>query len=947
MELSAAPSPHEVQQPLVERLLARIRSSSAQVIKIVAPAGFGKTTLTQALRAEYEVAAVCDCAGLRDVTAFVVGVVEALACERPGRFDSIASIKKKFQQISDEFGRRNALGAQWEVAGPASLFIFENVEEVLGHAEIASLLTRLMGTAPPSRRVVVCSRVPLPARAGRYLPPHRLLGLGMEDLALTEAEAKSLLAAYQVPEQSIKPIVDTARGWPVVLHLMARLAGEGELERVLANSADIAFTDLFAYFLEEIIRPMDAVEKRALTACAAVPDLAEHELTALLEMPPQESLAYVRHAPLVYRHGGTFSTHPLLRNLLMQDPAAHALQLRVAQNAHREGRLARAAAIYLHAGDVAAAAGLLSQLSLQELHSGSAARELITMPPEMLRRYPKLLAANGFKVLTLADLALAEEIFEALSEDEEPETVAIVANAFAQAQIDCKRYYEIARIIDDPRVRRIRALPRYQDLFVHLEARLVAMNGGFMSAVPLLEHAYTVAVRDRNQIPATSMANALSLSYRWLGDRAQSLRWMHVAVSQSQELAPLPLAEILSCALWNAWFWNDEEAFAGFLQGLRAGAAAGEDAMFAKLLRAMEPEHALTELPLYNNAADWRALLIAYCASNDEACRARLLAAIDRNDAECPEGVGHAVTALIHSAIDASGREECFARAQASIDPRELPALYEAIDLRRRGLPTFLDPFLGRFTGSQSRRGAIATAPVRVEILNETIVVEGEPIRLTSREAALIAFLSARRLGASREEIQDALWPDLDERAARDALYSLIYRLRKRTKNREVVANIGNGYRFAEGVSVDLLEVDMLAQRVVRDPGVSSGEIREAHDRLSKRSYPHLLGFEWFSQLDFRIRENAHALARRLVDEAFAAHKPDEVILLANQLLEYDSCDEFAYMAIMRAQLDKGDRNEATHVFRAYQSNMIKQLASAPSEEIVSFAREAGLAISA
>ncbi|HZZ66403.1 MAG TPA: BTAD domain-containing putative transcriptional regulator [Candidatus Baltobacteraceae bacterium] len=947
MGLSVASSPREVQAPLVERLLVRIRASLAQVIKVVAPAGFGKTTLTQALRQDYDATAVCDCAGVQDATAFVVAVVEALAHERPGRYESTASVKQKFEQISDEFGRHSALAAQWEIAGAQSLFIFENVEEVLGQAEIASLFTRLIGTAPACRRVVVCSRAPLPARAGRYLPPHRMLSLGPEDLALTETEAKTLLASYDVPERYVEPILETARGWPVVLHLMARLAGEGALERVLANSTDIAFDDLFAYFLEEIIRPMGAVEKRALAACAAVPDIDEQELSGALEMPLQESLALLRHAPLVYRQDNSFSAHPLLRNLLMQDPVAKELQMRVAHNAYAQRRFARAARIYVHAGDIAAAAGALSQLSLRELHSGAVARELIAMPPEMLRRYPRLMAAYGFKVLGLSDLMLAEEIFDALTAEEAPETVAIVANAFAQAQIDCKRYYEIARIIDDPRVARIRAMAEYRDLFVHLQARLVAMNGSFTTAVPLLEHAYNVAVRAGNQIPAISMANALALTYRWLGDRAQSLRWMHVAVTQSHHLAPLPLAETLSCALWNAWFWKDDEAFAVYLEQLRVGAAAGEDAMFSKLLRAMEPQHTLSELPLYNNAADWRALLIAYCACDDQARRRELLDAIDCNDAECPEGVGHAVTALIHSVVEPSRAQEWLARAYDTIDERELGPLHEAIGLRRSGLPTFLDAFLERFARKGTQRAAVTAAAVRVEILTETILIHDQSVRLTSREAALIAFLSVRRLGASREEIQDALWPDLDDRAARDSLYSLIYRLRKRTKNYEVIANIGNGYRFAEGVCVDLWEVDMLAQRVARDPRVAAQEVRAAHDCLAKRSYPHLLAFDWFTQLDFRIRENAHTLARRLVDDAFAAGNSDDAILLANQLLQYDSCDEFAYTALMRAQLDKGDRNEAARIFRLYESNIVKQLAAVPSEDIVRFARQAGLAIPA
>ncbi len=45
--------------------------------------------------------------------------------------------------------------------------------------------------------------------------------------------------------------------------------------------------------------------------------------------------------------------------------------------------------------------------------------------------------------------------------------------------------------------------------------------------------------------------------------------------------------------------------------------------------------------------------------------------------------------------------------------------------------------------------------------------------------------------------LQDELWPDVNEEAARDALYSLLYRLRKRIKTFELVEYLGSAYRFA------------------------------------------------------------------------------------------------------------------------------------------------------
>ncbi len=150
-----------------------------------------------------------------------------------------------------------------------------------------------------------------------------------------------------------------------------------------------------------------------------------------------------------------------------------------------------------------------------------------------------------------------------------------------------------------------------------------------------------------------------------------------------------------------------------------------------------------------------------------------------------------------------------------------------------------------------------------MQILTEHITIEDEPIRITPRNAAFLAFLSRYRRGVSREEIQDALWPDLDERAARDALYNCLYRLRKRTKTFELVENLGNAYRFAPHVAVDIWDYELLAQRVLRDPATPAAEIHEAFSKIAKRSYPHLLGYDWFSAIDFQIRECLRILSRQ------------------------------------------------------------------------------------
>ncbi len=136
----------------------------------------------------------------------------------------------------------------------------------------------------------------------------------------------------------------------------------------------------------------------------------------------------------------------------------------------------------------------------------------------------------------------------------------------------------------------------------------------------------------------------------------------------------------------------------------------------------------------------------------------------------------------------------------------------------REGLPSFLDPYTACFKVKPGRTHDQATPKgIYIQVLRECLLVDGEVLDLTPREAALLAFLSRSRSGSAREEIQEALWPDLDEFRARDSLYSLLHRLRKRLDKSNIVDGIGNAYRIAGSVQVDLWDIELLSQKVQRE----------------------------------------------------------------------------------------------------------------------------------
>ncbi len=286
-------------------------------------------------------------------------------------------------------------------------------------------------------------------------------------------------------------IIDLARGWPVVLLLMARLAAEGALAEALSTLSGVEFDDLFAYLLYEVLRPIETTQRRALTACAAIPQPATDELAAVLGMPASDTVQLLRRVPLVHAHENVYAVHPVMRELLLRESTdAPELQRLAGAYAEKCEQYVRAAGLYRLAGEIDAAARSLSQLSISELQSGAAVFELLAIPQSAMRAHPKLAIVFLLKQTAPEDLAFAEDLFAGLGLDEDPETVACVASALATEEVSHNQHDRLQRILDDPRVRRACELPHLRYMLSWIKAHLRVRTGAGKSLVPEMEEDY-------------------------------------------------------------------------------------------------------------------------------------------------------------------------------------------------------------------------------------------------------------------------------------------------------------------------------------------------------------------------------------------------------------------------------------------------------------------------
>lgn len=233
----------------------------------------------------------------------------------------------------------------------------------------------------------------------------------------------------------------------------------------------------------------------------------------------------------------------------------------------------------------------------------------------------------------------------------------------------------------------------------------------------------------------------------------------------------------------------------------------------------------------------------------------------------------------------------------------------------------------------------MSTVPVQLLLLNEHLIAGGNHVPLTRREVCFLGFMARRRVPWAREEIQDALWPDLDARSGRDSLYSLVHRLRKRIAPGCLVRSAGNAYAIDDSVRVDLWEMDDVYTLVQRRKPVAIERVRDAFNSLRDRTCRSLKACEWFRSVEFQLDDYQRTLVKHLIACAEHQRNYSEVAYYAEELLNADGTDEWAHKVIIQAHLAMGQELDAARAYRKYRAVLRRELNVEPSEEFAEVAQ--------
>ncbi|MGB9653324.1 MAG: hypothetical protein WCB01_16100, partial [Candidatus Cybelea sp.] len=237
------------------RLLARVLASEPRVVRLCAPAGYGKSSLARLFARQFERHAICDCAGVARSADFAGRALSALAGESQTGGDSVALTRLRLHAIeADEATWSRALLDAWKAGREHSLFIFEHAEAIAEIPSALALLGDMLATRPAERVVLISSRVALPLRISHYLASNQVLTFSRNELRFDSEEAASVFEGTDLATAAVNRLIRLADGWPTVLLLLALMAQyDAHVDSMVDRLGGVDSTDLHEELAKEVL----------------------------------------------------------------------------------------------------------------------------------------------------------------------------------------------------------------------------------------------------------------------------------------------------------------------------------------------------------------------------------------------------------------------------------------------------------------------------------------------------------------------------------------------------------------------------------------------------------------------------------------------------------------------------------------------------------------------
>ena len=287
------------------RLTRMLDESGARIILLVAPAGYGKTTLAHEWLEDKRAAWYRGSPASADVAALAVGLAEATAEIMSGAGDRMRQRLRATDRPEEDARIFAEMLAEDLAKWPDDTWLAIDdyhfaMDDSAGEAFVGALIE-----CAPARFLITTRRRPTWATARRRLYG-QVFELDRTLLAMNDKEALDVLA-----QRSDAPtLVARAAGWPAVIGLAA-LTVEST-----APSNDVPAA-LYDYFAEELLQAAAPDARLALCRLAVAPSITNESAAHLLGPQARDLLVEsVSSGILPPQAEGHFELHPLLRAFL-------------------------------------------------------------------------------------------------------------------------------------------------------------------------------------------------------------------------------------------------------------------------------------------------------------------------------------------------------------------------------------------------------------------------------------------------------------------------------------------------------------------------------------------------------------------------------------------------------------------------------------------------------
>ncbi len=226
--------------------------------------------------------------------------------------------------------------------------------------------------------------------------------------------------------------------------------------------------------------------------------------------------------------------------------------------------------------------------------------------------------------------------------------------------------------------------------------------------------------------------------------------------------------------------------------------------------------------------------------------------------------------------------------------------------------------------------------------------VGDDALRRSKTRAVLSMLALAPQFQLRREQVADALWPDLDGDAAANQLAKAVHALRRafepdlaaRAPSRFLASSDGMLHLTAPGgVTVDAVEFRDAA-RFGLAAGTSAA-LDSAVALIPGELLPEFLYEPWTMPLRDEIRTSSARVLERAAEMREQAGDARSAERHWRRLLDVEPASESAFQGLIRSAIRRGDRTEALRLLAVCRETLMRELDVEPEASTVAMARAA------